>query len=73
MQKSQTILATLFFYKDSDITLHHETHTLVLSPAGRAIIPSHLKEGRSIIAVCEGEVEVLNKMGDRLLPIEGVA
>ncbi len=73
MLQSQSILATLFFYQDSDITLHHETHTLELSPAGRAIIPAALKEGRSIIAVCEGEVEVLNKMGDRLIPIEGVA
>ena len=73
MPQSQTIIATLFFYEDSDITLHHETHTLALSPAGRAIIPAHLKHGRSIIAVCEGKVEVLNKMGDRLIPIEGVA
>jgi len=58
--------ATILFYEDMDLTLHHETHELPTSRTGRVIIPDNLKEGRSIIAVCDGEVNVLNKLGERI-------
>ena len=34
---------------------------------GRVIISSAFREGKSIVAVCDGEVEILNRIGDRIL------
>ena len=73
MPQSQVKTVTLLYYCDNDLTLHHEVHELPMSEAGRVIIPEHLKLGRSIIAVCEGKVEILNKLGERILPLEGAA
>jgi len=73
MQQEPVLKVTILFYEDKDLTLHHETHELVVSASGRVIIPDHLKEGRSIIAVCEGDVDVLNKLGERISPLKGVA
>jgi uncharacterized protein (TIGR02922 family) len=36
---------------------------------GRVIIPQSFKDEKSIIAVCDGEVEILNKVGDRILSV----
>lgn len=61
-------LATLIYFDDEDLIVHSETRALPVSHAGRVIIPQELKEGRSILAVCDGEVNVLNKLGDRIVP-----
>lgn len=66
-------LVTIIFYQDKDLTLEHESHELNVSEKGRVIIPEALKRNRSIIAVCEGKVEILNKLGDRILPLGDVA
>jgi len=34
--------------------------------SGRVIIPETFKEDKSIIAVCDGEITILNKVGDRI-------
>ena len=73
MLQDPVIKVTILFYEDKDLTLHHETHELPVSRSGRIIIPENLKEGRSIIAVCEGKVDILNKLGDRIMPLEGAA
>jgi len=73
MQQSQLKTVTLLYYCDNDLMLHHKTIDLPTSDAGRVIIPEHLKLGRSIIAVCEGKVEILNKLGERIMPLEGAA
>lgn len=66
-------LATLIFYEDDTLELKHETHPLKKGDNGRLIIPDELKLGRSIIAVCDGEVDILNSIGDRIVPFEHVA
>ncbi len=65
--------ATLIFFEDDALDLRHETHNFNRSESGRLIIPPELKKGRSIIAVCDGEVDILNSIGDRITPFEGVA
>lgn len=63
---------TIIFYTDVSLELHHETHSFVENKNGRIIIPQPYKEGKSIIAVCDGEIQILNKVGDRILLIEDI-
>ncbi|WP_206485990.1 TIGR02922 family protein [Thalassotalea sp. G2M2-11] len=69
--KSQTV--TVIFYDDTSLELMHETHSFIKSERGRVIIPDTFKRGKSIIAVCDGEINIINKVGDRILPLHHVA
>ncbi|MFV7771632.1 TIGR02922 family protein [Shewanella marisflavi] len=42
-----------------------ETLTVQKNPNGRVIIPAEFKAGKSILAVMEGRVKLLNSLGDR--------
>jgi len=60
---------TIIYYFDDGLELHHEAKTFEQNDEGRVIIPQAFKEGKSIIAVCDGEIEILNKIGDRILSV----
>ncbi|WP_114325145.1 TIGR02922 family protein [Candidatus Colwellia aromaticivorans] len=60
---------TIIYYCDDGLELHHEVKTLEQNDVGRVVIPQAFKEGKSIIAVCDGEIEILNKIGDRILSV----
>ena len=60
---------TIIYYQDDGLELHHKVQTFPQNDEGRVIISQAFKEGKSIIAVCEGEVEILNKVGDRILSV----
>jgi len=64
---------TIIYYRDDGLELHHKIRTFEQNDEGRVIIPQEFKDGKSIIAVCDGEVEVLNKIGDRILSVNYVA
>jgi len=64
---------TIIYYRDDGLELHHKVRTFDQNDEGRVIIPQDFKDGKSIIAVCEGEVEILNKVGDRILSVNYVA
>ncbi|MDP7592608.1 MAG: TIGR02922 family protein [Litorilituus sp.] len=64
---------TIIYYQDDGLELHHKVRTFEQNIEGRVIIPPEFKEGKSIIAVCDGEVEVLNKIGDRILSVDYIA
>lgn len=66
-------LVTVIYYNETSLELLHEVQTFTHTDEGRVIIPREFKAGKSIIAVCKGEVEVLNKVGDRILPNYDVA
>ena len=70
---TETKKVTVFYYENISLELNVSTDDYPYNESGRVIIPDEFKENRSIIAVCEGEVNVLNKVGDRVLPIENVA
>lgn len=63
---------TIIYYRDDGLELHHKVKTFPQNDEGRVIISQEFKEGKSIIAVCEGEVEILNKVGDRILSVNYV-
>ena len=63
---------TIIYYQDDGLELHHKVKTFDQNDEGRVIIPQAFKEEKSIIAVCDGEVEILNKVGDRILSVNYV-
>ena len=64
---------TIIYYRDDGLELHHKVKSFDQNDEGRVIIPQAFKEGKSIIAVCDGEIEILNKVGDRILSVNYVA
>jgi uncharacterized protein (TIGR02922 family) len=64
---------TVIFYNEESLELMHETHNFSQNEQGRVILPPEFKEGKSIIAVCEGEIQILNKLGDRIVLVEDIA
>ena len=58
---------TIIYYCDHGLTLHYTVEILKQNAEGRVIIPKAFKEGKSIIAVCDGEVKILNTLGDGIL------
>ncbi len=57
---------SILFYTDGEHVLKSETLTIQPSQNGRLIIPDHHKQNRTIVAVCEGEVNIINSLGERL-------
>ena len=71
--KRQQRKVTIIYYSDDGLELHHKVKDFDQNMEGRVIIPKSFKEGKSIIAVCDGEIETLNKVGDRILSVNYVA
>jgi len=68
MQQNLTQV-TIIYYHDESLELLHEIKLFPNNQHGRIVIPKAFKEGKSIIAVCKGEIQILNKVGDRILAI----
>jgi len=60
---------TIIYYQNDGLELHHKVKIFDQNSEGRVIIPQDFKKDKSIIAVCDGEVEILNKVGDRILSV----
>ncbi len=73
MSNSQHQVITIIYYCDSSLELKHQVCQREKSDSGRVIIPDELKQGKSIVAVCDGEVDILNKIGERILPSDSIA
>lgn len=61
------ILVTVIYYSDLSLELHSDCCRFNVNKNGRVIIPEQFKQGKSIVAVCEGEISILNKIGDRIV------
>lgn len=64
---------TVIYYVDGSLELKHDVCIFDENLNGRVVIPNNYKQEKSIIAVCEGEIEILNKVGERILSVEYVA
>jgi uncharacterized protein (TIGR02922 family) len=73
MSNTKLCQVTIIYYNDSSLALEHEIAHFACHDNGRVIIPESFKQGKSIVAVCEGEVNILNKIGERILPVEQLA
>jgi uncharacterized protein (TIGR02922 family) len=64
---------TVIYYSESSLELLHEIRDFYKAQNGRVVIPESFKRGKSIVAVCDGEVNILNKIGDRILSMDDIA
>ena len=58
---------SIIYYDGNSLELKCEVTSLPIGQSGRVIIPSEYKKDKSIIAVCDGEIKILNQLGDRTL------
>jgi uncharacterized protein (TIGR02922 family) len=61
---------TIIFYNEDCLELKHEVKIYPKNEAGRVIIPLEFKEDKSIVAVCLGEITIINKIGDRIMSVD---
>ncbi|WP_077341388.1 TIGR02922 family protein [Pseudocolwellia agarivorans] len=64
---------TVIYYTEGSLELKHDVKTFEENMNGRVVIPNDFKEDKSIIAVCDGEIEILNKVGERILSVKYTA
>ena len=64
---------TVIYYNEESLELHHQLTSFPQNKQGRVIISDEFRCGKSIVAVCDGEIDILNKVGDRILSIGKVA
>lgn len=57
---------TIIYYIEDSLELMHFVGQFAENASGRVIIPEQFKEDKSIVAVCDGEITILNKVGDRI-------
>lgn len=63
---------TIIYYNDNSLELKHQVAVFPQNAQGRVIIPDSFKIDKSIIAVCDGEIDIINKVGDRILAVDYV-
>lgn len=57
---------TIIYYGELSLELQHSVEQFLQLESGRVIIPDSYKQDKSIIAVCAGTVNILNKFGERI-------
>jgi uncharacterized protein (TIGR02922 family) len=67
VEKTKVRKVTVIYYCDTSLELWHQVHMFPQNEQGRVIISNEFRKGKSIVAVCDGEIEILNKIGDRIL------
>ena len=58
---------TVIYCCDDDLALYRKTQSFNLNAYGDMIIPLDFKRGKTIVAVCDGEIDVINSVGDKLV------
>ncbi|ALO33969.1 hypothetical protein CMT41_03930 [Colwellia sp. MT41] len=58
---------TVIYCCDDDLAMYRKTQTFNLNAYGDMIIPQEFKRGKTIVAVCDGDVNVINSVGDKLV------
>jgi len=58
---------TVIYCCDNDLALYRKTQSFKLNDYGDMIIPQNFKRGKTIVAVCAGEIDVINSIGDKLV------
>jgi uncharacterized protein (TIGR02922 family) len=58
---------TVIYCCDKDLSMYRKTQSFKLNAYGDMIIPQDFKRGKTIVAVCEGEIDVINSVDDKLV------
>jgi len=63
---SNNKLVTVIYYDEDSLILNYEVVSFPYSGRGRVELPVSFKQGKTIVAVCEGAINVLNTLGERI-------
>ena len=66
MEKSDIKVYTIIYQLEESLVINDAKLPLRKSKSGRVIIPDDFKKGRHVIAVIDGPVNVLDRLGDRM-------
>jgi len=58
---------TVIYCCDNELALYRKTQSFNINPYGDMIIPQEFKRGKTIVAVCEGDIDIINSVGDKLV------
>lgn len=58
---------TVIYCSDDDLELYQKKHSFEVNDYGDMVIPPDFKEGKTIVALCDGDIKILNSIGDRLI------
>lgn len=73
MQAQQSIVTVLYYDAPVGLIMHNAVlDSLPVSDSGRVMIPSSFRDGKSIIAVLEGECKILNSLGERVFALANI-
>ncbi|TRX53986.1 TIGR02922 family protein [Thalassomonas sp. M1454] len=73
MSDINTKAVTVMYYDNHSLELQHEVQEFAVNHNGLLDIPDSFKQEKSIIAICEGMIDILNTAGDRAFPIQAIA
>lgn len=73
MKRQDNKVVTVFYYDNRSLVLKHRVMHYPYTANGKVMIPTAFKKFRAILAVFEGDLTVLNKVGERILPMEDAA
>ncbi|OUS27545.1 TIGR02922 family protein [Thalassotalea sp. 42_200_T64] len=73
MKRQDNKVVTVFYYDNRSLVLKHRVMHYPYTANGKVMIPTEFKKYRAILAVYEGDLTVLNKVGERILPMEDAA
>ena len=73
MSISEAQEVTVIYYDTESIELQHKVIQAELNESGKVIIPETFKENKSIVSVFKGKLNIINKVGERVLPQSYVA
>lgn len=66
----QSELVTVIYYCEKSVELFRHVGRFCFKENGRIEFPLEFKQGKSIVAVCRGDIDIMNKVGDRILPTD---
>lgn len=58
---------TVIYCCDGELAMYRKIQNFKLNAYGDMIIPQDFKRGKTIVAVCDGEIDILNSVGDKLV------
>ena len=64
------VTVTIIYYDEQSLELQDEVKSFPQQEGGRVALPLEYRKGKNIVAICEGNVNILNKIGERILPNE---
>ncbi|HCM47101.1 MAG TPA: TIGR02922 family protein [Colwellia sp.] len=63
---------TVIYCCDDDLSIYKKTQSFNLNAYGDMVIPHDFKRRKTIVAVCDGDIDITNSVDDKLLEESGI-